>query len=236
MAIEIIPASPEHTPQIVECSWNAFKNGKLQQKIFNIARDDVEGYKKLQEFRVPKLRMKFDVPGCHAIIAVDKDVENGEKVLGYAVWYEEDIFKNESGDSGKGKVKGEDERKEEEKTRLQVPECINAELLERIEAMGIETRKEYLSHLSGKIWYLAMLGVEPAFSGRGIASKLVRYGTDKTEKAALPAYLESTDAGFSIYMRQGFEELGKKDVLGDGSYWLTIMLKMPNEQPKLDER
>ncbi|KAF1812936.1 hypothetical protein P152DRAFT_367512, partial [Eremomyces bilateralis CBS 781.70] len=49
------------------------------------------------------------------------------------------------------------------------------------------------------------LAVDPAFKGRGIASKLVKWGTDRADGDGLPAYLESTPAAVGVYERLGFK-------------------------------
>jgi ribosomal protein S18 acetylase RimI-like enzyme len=70
--------------------------------------------------------------------------------------------------------------------------------------------------------------VDPDFGGRGIASKLVKQGVEQAQRANLPAYTESTPAAVRVYAKQGFKELGRIEVLEDGSYYFTAMLKMPD--------
>lgn len=77
---------------------------------------------------------------------------------------------------------------------------------------------------------LTGLGVDPDFAGRGIASRLLRKGLDEAHKANLPAYVESTPAAIRVYASQGMKELGRKEVLEDGSYYFTAFLKMPTER------
>jgi ribosomal protein S18 acetylase RimI-like enzyme len=79
-----------------------------------------------------------------------------------------------------------------------------------------------------------MLGVDPEFGGRGIASELVKKGVDQAQKANLPAYTESTPAAVRVYANQGFKELGRKEVLEDGSYYFTAMLRMPEANPAIE--
>jgi ribosomal protein S18 acetylase RimI-like enzyme len=78
-----------------------------------------------------------------------------------------------------------------------------------------------------------MLGVDPDFGGKGIASELVRHGAEQAGRAKLPAYTESTPAAVRVYAKQGFKPLGRKDVLEDGSYYFTAMLKMPDDSATL---
>ena len=75
---------------------------------------------------------------------------------------------------------------------------------------------------------LRSLAVDPDFGGRGIASTLVRKGIDQAQKANLPAYTESTPAAVGVYANQGFKELGRKEGFEDGSYYWTVMLRMPD--------
>jgi hypothetical protein len=143
MPIEIIEGSIEHVPQIYDCSWRAFGNDLLQKAMFPIADDDIEGLQKLKEFRLLKLTKRLSKPGCHTFVAIDKEIDNGSRVLGYAVWYEEAVFEITNG-----------ERKPPDKVEDQpeIPKSINVKLLKRIEKIIDGTRKEFLKELDGKMW------------------------------------------------------------------------------------
>lgn len=140
MPIEIIPGSIKNARQINDCGFRAFKNDALDKAMFPIADadDDTEGREKLKEFRSQRVAARLSKPGCHVFIAVDKEIDNGERVLGYAVWYEEPI------------VRAQDNQKESEK--LEMPEWVNLELVKRVEDIIISSREEFLKDMEGKMW------------------------------------------------------------------------------------
>lgn len=73
----------------------------------------------------------------------------------------------------------------------------------------IETdRKE---HMSGKSYiYLQVIGVAPAFQGKGFASKLLRALIEESEQTGVSLYLETeTEANVSMYEHLGFTVIKK---------------------------
>lgn len=68
--------------------------------------------------------------------------------------------------------------------------------------------------------------MDPDFKGKGIASKLVKWGLSKADDAGLPAYLESSPAAVGVYTRMGFKELGKLNIIkNNDSHPLTVMIR-----------
>ncbi|WOJ93354.1 GNAT family N-acetyltransferase [Congregibacter variabilis] len=58
-------------------------------------------------------------------------------------------------------------------------------------------------------WYLAVLGTDQAYQGRGLGAQLMKYALAKIDALGLPAYLESSNPlNMSLYKRHGFEEMG----------------------------
>jgi ribosomal protein S18 acetylase RimI-like enzyme len=76
---------------------------------------------------------------------------------------------------------------------------------------------------------LRSLAVDPAFSGRGIATQLVKWGIDKAKEDKVPAFLESSPAAIGVYKRQGFVVLEDSPPLDNG-HVLTLMLMDPEEK------
>ena len=59
-------------------------------------------------------------------------------------------------------------------------------------------------------WYLPLIGVDPAHKGIGHGSSLLRHVTERLDRAARVAYLESTNPlNLPLYRRHGFEVCGK---------------------------
>lgn len=61
---------------------------------------------------------------------------------------------------------------------------------------------------SPRHWYLPIIGVTPAWQGRGYGAALLRPALDQVDRDRMPAYLEaSTARNRALYERHGFEVL-----------------------------
>jgi len=75
-------------------------------------------------------------------------------------------------------------------------------------------------------WYLPMIGVDPAYQGRGYGSALLKYALRQCDRDHAPAYLESSNPrNIPLYQRHGFETLGTIQV--GTSPTLVPMLRSP---------
>jgi ribosomal protein S18 acetylase RimI-like enzyme len=62
-------------------------------------------------------------------------------------------------------------------------------------------------------WYLAVLGTDPAWQGKGVGSALLAPVLERCDKTETPAYLESSkESNISFYRRHGFEVTGTIDL------------------------
>jgi ribosomal protein S18 acetylase RimI-like enzyme len=58
-------------------------------------------------------------------------------------------------------------------------------------------------------WYLPVIGVDPSRQGMGLGSILMRHAVARSDRAGVPAYLESSNPrNISLYERHGFVWLG----------------------------
>lgn len=79
-------------------------------------------------------------------------------------------------------------------------------------------------------WYLAMLGVAPAYQGQRIGSSLLQPILKQAEREGLPCYLEtSTQQAVRFYQKQGFEVLWMGELPG-GSPSLWTMKREPQRE------
>ncbi|RHZ47810.1 GNAT family N-acetyltransferase [Aspergillus thermomutatus] len=62
-------------------------------------------------------------------------------------------------------------------------------------------------------YYLEMLGTHPAYHGRGLASRLLRWGLERAEEAGLETYLSSSPAGRPLYEKYGFRLVEEREVV-----------------------
>lgn len=81
-------------------------------------------------------------------------------------------------------------------------------------------------HPEGPIWYLPLIGVDPAAQNQGHGSALLAYALARADEDGLPAYLESSNPrNITLYQRHGFEILGTIQV--GSSPRLVPMLRQP---------
>ena len=65
-------------------------------------------------------------------------------------------------------------------------------------------------HLQEPHWYLPLIGVDPAYQGKGYGSAMMQHALRACDADGLPAYLESSNpANIPFYERHGFVLLGK---------------------------
>ena len=75
-------------------------------------------------------------------------------------------------------------------------------------------------------WYLPLIGVDPAWQGKGLGGVLMKHATDLFDRDGALAYLESSNPrNIPLYQRHGFEILGR--VQAGGSPVFTPMLRKP---------
>lgn len=75
-------------------------------------------------------------------------------------------------------------------------------------------------------WYLAVLGVDPKFQGKGYASHLLKPMLARLDAEKLPAYLEtSIEEYVSIYQHFGFEVVEEGVMPGSGSKMWAMLKK-----------
>lgn len=59
-------------------------------------------------------------------------------------------------------------------------------------------------------WYLAMIGVDVGYQGRGLGTELMKKALLRCDEEGLPAYLESSNPrNIRLYQRHGFEVMGE---------------------------
>jgi GNAT superfamily N-acetyltransferase len=76
-------------------------------------------------------------------------------------------------------------------------------------------------------WYLKVIGVDPPWQGRGVASLLLRSRLERCDQDGQPSYLEASKPdGISIYEHFGFRRISTID-MPEGGPVLTTMWREP---------
>lgn len=83
-------------------------------------------------------------------------------------------------------------------------------------------------------WTLMHLGVDPTYSGKGVASALLRWGLDRADEEDRAIYIIATIAGSKLYYKHGFVKVSSDIYFpGEpGGGFEVIMMR----RPRLGER
>ncbi|KAI5923335.1 acyl-CoA N-acyltransferase [Camillea tinctor] len=127
---------------------------------------------------------------------VDTDVEGEQKMIAFAKWH---VYTD---------------RATSNTPRAFGPGC-NVEACEMLFG-GIDKLKESLMGNNPCV-YLKHLHTDPKHQGRGAGTMLVQWGLEEAKKLGLVAYLESSEAGHSLYKKCGFRDVEHLEV--DFSKW-----------------
>ncbi|RMZ77359.1 hypothetical protein DV737_g4411, partial [Chaetothyriales sp. CBS 132003] len=90
------------------------------------------------------------------------------------------------------------------------PEDANAEAGNKLVRNATRKRHQVVAQWLG--WgspyaYLSVVGTAPRARGQGAASLLLKWGTERADDYNLPAYLEATKSGHSVYRKYGFDQV-----------------------------
>ncbi|KAI1425384.1 acyl-CoA N-acyltransferase [Xylaria sp. FL1777] len=79
--------------------------------------------------------------------------------------------------------------------------------VEACEAVFVGLQDARMSYLEKKHLHLRLLFVDPKHQRRGAGAMLVNWGVEEAKKLGLPAYLEASTEGHSLYLRSGFRDI-----------------------------
>ena len=88
---------------------------------------------------------------------------------------------------------------------------------EQVSAFGYQ---QAAHHPKEPVWYLPLLGVDPARQGQGYGSALLATSLEKCDADHSDAYLESTnERNLPLYQRYGFEVIGEIQAGDSPTLW-----------------
>ncbi|TDZ25412.1 putative acyltransferase SID5 [Colletotrichum orbiculare MAFF 240422] len=210
MGLTVLPALIPDIPKVYDAYFAAFKGSAILNLLFPSGIDEAfrEGHTK------HTLSYWHTSPTQYTVKCVDS--ETGD-IVGMALWdvYLEERTPDEYKNPGVGWLEGEQKERAEE---LINPLC---DMKEKLWA----GRKHVYCHV---------IAVKPEHQRRGAGALLTKWGLAMAELAGLPVYLESSEEGFPLYQRLGFEVLDDKIVHRAGlvgaekDVEVPLMVKMPS--------
>lgn len=100
---------------------------------------------------------------------------------------------------------------------LSLTEYIGQEANDRLDLFNEATEAVHQRLLPGPHWYLLLLGIEPAFQGQRIGSRLILPLLTKADQDSLPIYLETTNPrNPPFYEKHGFEVRVQEPLCANG--------------------
>lgn len=159
---------------------------------------------------VPYMTNSIESAASHETVFVAVD-EDDDKILGVAIWGPPEAAPSANTHA----TDGDNE----------VPEYLEGldpEVVGGMKAYNEACREHYPDE---PVWYLKLLGVDPAGQGKGIGSTLLRESLKELDRHGLPAYLETgTERNVRFYERFGFRVREEEVQLAPGSspHWTMI--------------
>lgn len=73
-------------------------------------------------------------------------------------------------------------------------------------------------------WFLGSIAVTKEYMGKGAASSLMRWGTERADAEKMPCYLDSLDTAAPIYKHFGFEIVGMMEAVSEGGDFASFSM------------
>ncbi|OJJ73354.1 hypothetical protein ASPBRDRAFT_41024 [Aspergillus brasiliensis CBS 101740] len=212
--LRILPATPGDSPAIADVFLHAFSD-PFSRRMFPITED-------VRSWWVDQFRRDIEESQAVTPSTAFLKVTAGEDgtVAAFAKWWYPASSSEALPKDGK-----------KNQTKIVWPPSSDADLCERFfNLMDSEKqrvmggRKEgYFCELSFYLLRISlgnadrsdldMLGTLPQFNGRGIGSRLLRWGLDRADEKGVPTFLASTPAGRPLYEKYGFEAVEEYEVI-----------------------
>lgn len=202
-------ARPSDEPELALICTRAFFDEDLFGRVIHPHR--LEYPEDVQIFWHERVREDWSNPCNKVIVAVTNDKEQGEKILGMAVW------QRQGDDVGAQQVKSEwtdhGEWPALLSTHNRALDPSNKTILEE----AAPFTKHYWSGPNTTNWYLSLCCVHPDAKGRGVGRLLVRWGLDRAEKEGVAASVVASDGSDAFYLKCGFDEVVGTASEGNGN-------------------
>ncbi|GLA38555.1 hypothetical protein AnigIFM63309_005852 [Aspergillus niger] len=204
--LHILPAAPNDSPAIADVFLHAFSD-PFSRRMFPIT-DDVRSWW-VDQFRRDIEQARDAANPSTAFLKVTAGEEG--TVAAFAKWWYPVPSEGLPLDG------------EKSQTKTVWPPSSDADLCERFFSLMDSEKKRVMGGRKEGYFYLDMLGTHPQFNGRGIGSRLLRWGLDRADEKGVPTFLASTPAGRPLYEKYGFEAVEEYEVIP--GYFQASMLR-----------
>ncbi|KAJ9490744.1 hypothetical protein VN97_g2531 [Penicillium thymicola] len=205
MSLEVHPASPTDAPELTQVFYASFRSD-LDTTMFPNTPDVTEWWEK---YLSDVITASIAGSTNDVLLKVTEDSESG-RIVAFGKW--------------KRPVSAAD--RDQHQKQIAWPASSDKELCDRF-FHGMEARHE--KWLGGRPhYYLDILAVHPSQQGKGLGSKLLKWGLTRADAEGLEVYLSASPAGRPLYLKYGFREVDTFEPYPD--YVQVAMLRSPNGQ------
>ncbi|KAK1967560.1 acyl-CoA N-acyltransferase [Colletotrichum sublineola] len=198
--VSLSPVQADDVPALLRVHTAAFKTDQFSNLMLLNRDEDAH-----QEVMTKSIRRWMSDPGAKLTRALDAD----GRLVGWSCWivkagYEEEPapVREPVTDAEAGQAKHGDP----EVQREQDPARVLGGLMFRDMTSWED------NHLSGKTYMvLQALATDPRYQRQGIATRLVQHGIEEADSQRLPCWIHASPASHHLYVKAGFEEVGKSD-------------------------
>ncbi|KAJ6084915.1 hypothetical protein N7499_004544 [Penicillium canescens] len=184
MPLEVIPATPADGAELTEIFYAAFV-GDFNRTMFPRTPDVTAWWE--QNFH-DTIKRSLAAETSEVILKV-VDSDQGA-IVAFAKW--------------KCPTSADRDRHEREEPVVWAPSC-DGELCDRFFSGMEELHGKWMGDRPH--YYLDMLAVHPSHQGRGLASKLLKWGLAHADEEGVEVYLSSSPEGKPVYEKYGFQGL-----------------------------
>ncbi|GIJ90943.1 hypothetical protein Asppvi_009908 [Aspergillus pseudoviridinutans] len=202
--ISLHPAVPADALTLAKLHNAAFENDDLLVTMYGpLTQDD-------PPFATDLEKIIRDDPHAQTIKAIDD--ETGQ-VVGWSLW---DFYPD-----AEAQAKADEEARKRSSTPPATSLCPQVYL--DYQHLKAKIRAKWIGGRAAAI--LQVLVVHPDYQGRGIGTRLLAVGVEEVRRLKLPAWLEASPAGYSVYRKCGFRDAELMELDFD-KYGLTGMIQV----------
>ena len=225
----LYPAQPADIPQLAAISARAFaRDANTQMK--------AQGQKPgaFEHGMAAGLRMWIGLPPSRCVVlkAVERhgdgDGDGAGRIAGWVCWgvrgaelalpsaddEEESLVvargPDQDGQAAAASDPAAEQRQDQEQQQVAAPDADAASRIERFETMT----SKHLAAFQKKVMpegtrcmYIIAAAVDPAAQGRGVGSRLVRWGTEQADRHGVFCWVHASEAGWRMFEGKGFVEV-----------------------------